>query len=197
MTQHAGLRVAAYGSYYCVGSESSISFDAVLETAAELNAPTIRVWAGDRSSAQADEAYWNTIVAESRRIGDMAAALGITVSFEFHGNTLTDTNASAVRLLTSIDHRAVKAYWQPPVGKGFEYRLDGLRTVLPWLTNVHVFSWEYDCTRLMLGEGQTEWQTYLSELVSDDQDHFALIEFVKDDDPAMFLQDAAVLASWL
>src|SRR6185312_13188931 len=48
MTAEAGLTVAAYGSYYRAGQadSSGLTFDAVLETALELGAPLIRVWAG-------------------------------------------------------------------------------------------------------------------------------------------------------
>ncbi len=59
MTEEAGLVTAAYGSYYRVGCESiktgeKADFKKTLETALELNTPVIRVWAGDRGSAEAD-----------------------------------------------------------------------------------------------------------------------------------------------
>ena len=101
MTRDAGLLVAAYGSYYRVGvSEADgLAFERVLETAMALGAPTVRVWAGNRGSADADESYRAAVVDDARRIAVLAHAAGITVSFEYHRNTLTDTNASAHRLL--------------------------------------------------------------------------------------------------
>ena len=50
-TRAAGLAVAAYGSYYVLGKSEGqgLTFDAVLETAEELGAPMIRVWAGERN----------------------------------------------------------------------------------------------------------------------------------------------------
>src|SRR5690242_18609852 len=47
-TRQAGLQVAAYGSYYRVGVSPAqgLAFESVLETALALQAPTIRVWAG-------------------------------------------------------------------------------------------------------------------------------------------------------
>ena len=58
MTRDAGLLVAAYGSYYRVGvSEADgLAFERVLESAMALGAPTVRVWAGNRGSADADQA---------------------------------------------------------------------------------------------------------------------------------------------
>ena len=59
MTRDAGLLVASYGSYYRVGvSEADgLAFARVLESAIALGAPTLRVWAGNRGSADADESY--------------------------------------------------------------------------------------------------------------------------------------------
>ncbi|HEY3342889.1 MAG TPA: TIM barrel protein, partial [Anaerolineae bacterium] len=141
MTRAEGLRVSAYGSYYHVAEQHSYTFQDVIETSAQLGAPTIRVWAGARGSAVADDAYRAKVVADSRRIAQMAMAVGMTISFEFHSNTLTDTNASALWLLREVSHPAVRCYWQPNVGATQAYCLAGLHDVLPWLTSVHVYRW--------------------------------------------------------
>jgi 3-dehydroshikimate dehydratase len=57
MTVETGLTVAAYGSYYRAGHPETGPFEAILETAIELDAPSVRVWAGKRGSADADAAY--------------------------------------------------------------------------------------------------------------------------------------------
>ena len=57
MTNDAGLSLSSYGSYYRVGHDEPVPFGEVLETAVELKAPTIRVWAGKKGSNDADEAY--------------------------------------------------------------------------------------------------------------------------------------------
>ena len=144
MTKGAGLEVASYGSYYRVGceKEQGIPFEKVLDTAQELGAPTIRVWAGNRGSDDSDQSWWNTVVEESRRIADMALKAGITVAYEYHGNTLTDTGESAYRLLKEVGHKNIRSYWQPPVGYEEEACLDGLKKIIPWLSNIHVFHWE-------------------------------------------------------
>ena len=197
MTVEAGLQVAAYGSYYRVAHEERLDFEAVIATASELGAPTIRVWAGDYGSATADAAYRARVAAESRRIAELAAAAGKTISYEFHGGTLTDTNASALALLSEVDHPAVRAYWQPSVDASVDYCLEGLAGVLPRLTNVHVFHWQPVQVRRALDEGQVVWRRYLDMLASTQRDHYALIEFVRGDEPAQFLADARTLQGWL
>lgn len=196
MTAAAGLRVAAYGSYYRVGEETDLAFEAVLDTAAALGAPLIRVWAGDRGSAAADAAFWERVVAESRRIGNLAAAAGKTVTFEYHGGTLTDTDAAARQLIQRVAHDRVRLYWQPRVGPSIQENLDSLRGVLPWLANVHVFHWgPTHLDRHPLTQGEDDWQRYLGVIAGGD--HAALLEFVRDDEPAQFLRDAATLRRWM
>jgi sugar phosphate isomerase/epimerase len=197
MTAQAGLNVAAYGSYYRVGHETDVGFDAIIATARELGAPTIRVWAGNQGSGEATDAYRDHVASETRRIADLAAAAGMTISYEFHSGTLTDTNTSALALLRAVDHPAARAYWQPPVGAEVEYCLQGLSAVLPWLSNVHVFHWQPAHDRRALDEGSQVWRRYLQVLASTGRDHYAMIEFVSEDAPVSFLDDAETLKGWL
>ena len=200
ITRDAGLAVAAYGSYYRVGHDEPAPFEAVLDTAAELGAPLVRVWAGKVASEEADEAHWNNVVAESRRIADLAARRDVVVAYEFHSGTLTDTNDSARRLLETAAHDNVKTYWQPPPAHCPQMCVAGIRAVAPWLAHVHVYAWNWDgknYTRLPMSEGAENWAGYLREIGAVDGVRFAMIEFVKDDEPANFLADAATLRNWL
>jgi 3-dehydroshikimate dehydratase len=199
-TEDAGLSVAAYGSYYRVGKspKEQPAFEEVLESARELQAPTVRVWAGTAGSAETEPAARKKIVRETRRIAALAKEAEITVSFEFHRNTLTDTNDSAAVLLQEVDHTNVFSLWQPPVGASRKYALEGLRLILPRLTNVHAFNWSAEGTdRLPLADGASRWHSYLEVLHSTGRNHHVLLEFVREDDPGNFLKDAATLRQWL
>jgi len=188
MTQEAGLRVLAYGSYYrCCNGEL---FEPVLETAVELGAPLIRIWAGQRGSEQADAAYRATVIEQSRRAVSLAAQHNITVAYEFHENTLTDTKDSAIALLRAAS--GMRTLWQPPHNLSETERLDSLRAVLPWLAHLHVFHWHtFDRTRLPLDEGANLWRERLRVAAS--HGTAALLEFVRGDDPDQFLRDALTL----
>ncbi|NQU43195.1 TIM barrel protein [bacterium] len=194
----AGIRTPSYGSYYrLVQSEiDRIPFDRVLETAVALGASAIRVWAGTHGSADATDEYWEHVVDETRRIADLAAGEGRVVAFEFHGNSLTDTNEAASRLLREVDHPSARTYWQPTVGKSEVYRKEGLETVLLWLENLHVFHWrreEGSTVRRPLSEGNVEWIDYIKTAARSGRDHYAFLEFVEKDDPDKFLRDAMTL----
>ena len=196
MTADAGLRTAAYGSYYRVGHEEPIPFERIVVSAMMLEAPTIRVWAGKQGSAGADDAYRAHVVSESQRIGAMARDAGLTVSFEYHRNTLTDTGESARRLMEEIDHSAVHCCWQPPIDISVEDRLGGLRGILPHLTNLHVYHWDPGAERRPIAEGAEEWRRYLEVVAGSGREHAAMIEFVRDNSEEAFIADAMTLKTW-
>jgi len=196
-TTKAGLAVSSYGSYYRVGDDEPGSFEAVLETALALSAPMIRVWAGRRGSAQADADYRRRVSEDSARIAALAGRAGLQVAFEFHGQTLTDTPASARDLLESASAAGLGCYWQPAIECSLEQNLHSLRTVLPWLANLHVYHWDPQGRRLPLSEGQAQWRQYFELARQDRQPRWVLLEFVAGDDPAHLVREARSLIELL
>lgn len=200
LTEDAGLMVSAYGSYYRLrpDQDEDHPFEAVLATAVGLGAPVIRVWAGDQPSTAVDTAGRAGIVEQSRRIADLAAAQGIAIAYEYHGNTLTDALDSALDLLRAVDHPNVSTFWQPPNGRPPEENRAGLDAVAPYVTNIHCFHWwPTSKDRHPLADGEANWNLYLDRIAALPGDRFVSIEFVKDDAPEQFLQDAATLKRWL
>lgn len=198
-THEAGLAVAAYGSYYRAGhsEEHGLPFQQVLDTALELNAPLIRVWAGTVGSAAADdEARWR-VAADLRRIAGLAAKAGVRVATEFHGGTLTDTNDSANRLLVEADHANLYSYWQPLMGMDDATCLAGLELLAPRLAHLHVYHWRTVQDRRPLAEGAVRWHKFLAQVKRLPGDRYAMLEFVTDDQPVNFRRDAATLREWL
>lgn len=200
LTRDAGLQTAAYGSYYrlAVSENDGLPFAQVLESAVALGAPTIRVWTGNRPSSEADETYRQHVAADARRIADLAHQAGVTISYEYHANTLTDSIPSAIQLLEATTHPAIHTLWQPINGASVETCEESLRSVLPRLGNVHVFHWWPDSkTRHPLSEGTSRWKKYLGILRDAKKNPDLLIEFVPGNDPAVLKREAATLHSWL
>ena len=188
----AGLTVASYGSYYRLGRDNDSRFRAVIETALELRAPLIRVWPGAVGSAAASEDYRATVAEEARGVAEQAAAAGLAIAFEFHANSLTDTADSARRLLDAAARDNLFTYWQPPTALDDDARMAGLELVRPEVANLHVFNWAAG-QRLPLAGAAAFWRRVLSLVDGVPGEHYALLEFVTDDEPAAFLRDAATL----
>lgn len=193
LTRDAGLKVRAYGSYYRLGVEGQeFAFEDALRTAVRLGAPAIRVWAGNKGSEEADEEMRARITEDARRSAELAEKEGVVVVLEYHGNTLTDTCDSTLRLLREADHSNLRTLWQPPVGSVLEENVEDMQRISPWLEYVHTFHWNVR-ERLPLAEGVREWRAYLEILRELPGERHAMLEFVRNDDPAQALEDAKTL----
>lgn len=190
-TEAAGLTVACYGSYYRLGEydDPEAVFRRSLVSAVALGAPLMRIWAGVKPSREADEPYRARLAGEARMIADMAAEKDITVVTEWHKNTLTDTNESGMALLEAVNRPNFKTLWQPTVALSPAQRVEGIRLLGDRLTNMHVYSWP-DGRRGPLNAA--EWKLYLDAAACGGT-HCALLEFVRDNTPEQFAEDAARL----
>jgi sugar phosphate isomerase/epimerase len=192
-TRDAGLVVSSYGSYYRTGCEDNPApFEKILDTAIALQAPVIRVWAGDRGSDQADQGWWARVIEDARRISALAEKVDVVLSFEYHQETLTDTSISACRLLQEINRENFRCYWQPPMGMDFNTCLSGLREISSWLSHVHVF---HDSAGRLdpLASGEAEWTKYIQVIKAIPGNRYGLIEFVAGESAGQFLEDAQSL----
>lgn len=188
LTKESGLITASYGSYYRAGTK--MDFSPVLETALNLQAPNIRVWAFNKGAAETAPFEREETVNDLQECVNLAKKHGITVSCEFHAGTLTDSAEGALKLLSEIE--GLKTYWQPQTSLSIIERKQGLEAVLPYITNIHVFNWTKK-ERLLLEEAKDEWKNYFGLV----QDGFALLEFVKDDSEKSFFSDANTLKRML
>jgi len=194
ITSDAGLVVAGYGSYYRLGAPHTHTFDAVLDTAAALGAPTIRVFAGGKSSSKAMDTYWSKVAAQAVDIAEKAQAANLTISFEFQRNTLNDSVDGARHLFDMADHPALRSYWQPDFSDPPNNASDALPVIMSRLTNIHVFYWPGG-KRAALDGAIPDWRYYVKvirERSKRDQ-HYALLELVEGDLPENVVRDAGFL----
>lgn len=214
LTREAGLAVSSYGSYYRVGANpaEAAPFEAVLDSAQALQAATIRVWAGRKNMEDADDSCLAGIVADTMRVADLAATRGLSITFEHHGGSLTNTSANARRFADIVPHRNVFFSWQPPHGFTLEHCRAGLELLLDRLSTVHVYHWtvgSYEKNLFSqaerepkwpdeffmhpLADGLGRWTAYLERVRTTGRDHCALLEFVKGGAVEQAAADAATL----
>lgn len=209
LTREAGLNVASYGSYFRVLNQAGQPepFEPVLESALELGADTIRIWAGSRPSDTVDAKVRENLIDRLLESLDIARQAGVRLALEFHTNTLSDSNAATLSFLQEVNHPNLFTYWQPIYWiTDPDYRLTGLKQLADQILNIHVFHWKFspgagswgDSTdRRPLHEGGCDWKRYFRVPLNPVTEHYALMEFVRNDAPEQFLRDAAVLKSWL
>ncbi|TFG72446.1 MAG: sugar phosphate isomerase/epimerase [Anaerolineales bacterium] len=196
-TLDAGLVTASYGSYYRVGHNEPVPYPVVLDTALALGAPLVRVWAGKRNAEDADEAYWQRVVEDSQKIAELTASAGLKIAYEYHNNTLTNTLTSTLQLLKAVAYNAVTTYWQTSSSTSVSENLEALEALKPWLSHIHVNPGKVPLADTEKADHESAWQQYLKIAATTGLDHCALIEFVKDNSPEQFLEDALTLKTWL
>lgn len=196
LTADSGLKTAAYGSYYRLCSSPADEFKRILETAETLGAPVIRIWGGTKGSALLDARAFDALVADGRRIADMAQKSGRVISLECHCDTITDNYCAALRFLQAVNSPAMTVYWQPNQFKSDAYNLEAAAALRPHVTNLHVFHWDAQ-RRYPLSDGTRIWEQYLRIFVGDRSDHGLLLEFMHDDRLETLRQTADTLHEWL
>ena len=186
------LEVFSLGSYYRLGEGQD--FGPILSTAEELEAPNIRIWAGTREPKDVSDDERKRMVEEARSIAELTQNKGITISFEYHGGTLTCRQSDAVALMNEINHPNIRIYWQPLPENAEDQRSAHIIELgkKGWLENIHVFQWK-GLERFPLEEGFSHWKEWICS--ASPYARNALLEFVRDDSEEQFLKDAAVLKS--
>ena len=193
ITVSSGLEVASYGSYYYLGE--GMEFEPFLESALALGTDNIRVWAGKLGSAEATPQDRERVEQDARNICDLASKENVRIATEYHRNTLTDDSGSCLALLKAVDRPNFASYWQPPLQTPRKDRLATLEDLLKVgkLANIHVYEYTDDYQRLALASGRDAWTTYFGALKGYAAKTYAMLEFVRDDSDAAFLEDAKLL----
>jgi len=150
-------------------------------------------------------------VDETLRIADLAADNGLQLIFEFHGDSLTNTTNYALEFEKKVEHPAVSFSWQPPRAVTQQECEQLLTAMLPLLSMIHVFQWDMGSSleggytrkrfieerigwvRHPLKQGIERWKSYLEIANTTGKDHWALLEFTKDDSTEQLYEDANTL----
>ncbi len=186
LSEKNGLCPLSYGSYYKLGTGSR--FEPVLLTASALGAGIIRIWGGERPSAELSRAERLQLAKEASVCAAMALKQGITVALECHAGTVTDSYESAVDFLKTVGAENFKTYWQPDHRRDIEYNKDAIVALGPYICAVHVFNWD-NGRRFPLSAGSKSWRQYLSLLPKAP----LLLEFMPNDSLDELSSEAAAL----
>lgn len=199
-TRDAGIAAASYGSCLCAGTPGArADFAPVLDTALELGAGNIRLWAGDADREASGRAVFERAAGDLSAMADEAAAVGVMLSLEFHCRTLTERAEDALAPLERADRPNLFTYWQPLADRDRSQHLREIAALQPHLCDLHAFHWTPAPAghhRRPLSEGRDEWSALLAAWRRSPRwpsPPTAYLEFVRDDAIAQFRADMRVL----
>ncbi|MBR3954483.1 MAG: TIM barrel protein [Clostridia bacterium] len=184
-----GIVHSSYGSYYRTAHSDRNELKRYFEICSALGADTLRIWAGNKGSAQYSDDEWKAVGECITKDEELAAKYGITLAFEFHPNTLTDSGKAALRLLELCN--TTRTYWQPRyLGKDEE----NLACVAHIAKNVHLFYWDLlGARRCLLSKGERKVQGFVDTLKANGFNGNYYLEFCKNDDEDCFRKDMQTL----
>lgn len=184
-----GLETISYGTYYRVGT--SDNFDEIIETAKILNTTNIRVWAGSKDREEFTDEEKEILVNDAKNICEKAKKVSMTVSFEYHGKTFTNTQSSTLELLKAIDMDNNYTYWQPLSNATEAEKLVNVKRLYDdkKLMNIHIYHWDDDKNAFLLEEGKDLWINRIKDI----ECNAILMEFVKDGTVENFYKDVKTL----
>ena len=171
------VRCCSYGTYFRLGQTPVSELEPYILAAKTLGTDVLRVWCGTKSGADMTQDETSALLADCRSAAEMAARHGVTLCTECHMGTFTERPEDALWLMREVASPHFRTYWQPFQWCTVEQNLHYLRTLLPYVTHLHVFQWK-GSARYSLSEGFGEWQDYLALLQGS---HTLLLEFMPDD----------------
>lgn len=190
LSEQEGIEIFSFGSYcYMSDPEECIG---VVDRAAQVNAPVIRIWAGKKSPQDCNEEEFAQIVENTKIMADYASKYNIILAFEYHKNSLTETAESAVNLIKAIDRDNVKLYWQNSGRFSLEDNLKNQRIITPYLAGVFHIQNDYGGKgNQLLEEINGDMEYYFKPFIN--TDYKVLIEFVKGGLEESFYRDVEAL----
>ncbi|MCA0757543.1 sugar phosphate isomerase/epimerase [Paenibacillus sp. N4] len=144
MPADAGLAVSMVSDYLDVGSgvnfpDTITRCEELLTYARWLGAGKLRTFAGMRGSKEAGEGEFETTVWQLRVLGDLCLARGVELLVETHPGTLADSLAAALRLMTEVDHEAVKLNMDfLHLWEAGDDPLESYEKLEPWVEHFHL-----------------------------------------------------------
>ncbi|MBQ7378625.1 MAG: sugar phosphate isomerase/epimerase [Clostridia bacterium] len=172
-----GIFCCSYGTYFRLGVTPIAELEAYILAAKRLGTDILRLWCGTKSGADMTEGEITDLLANCRAAAEIAEKHGVTLCTECHMNTFTERPEDALWLMQAVNSSHFRTYWQPFQWRTVEQNFHYLRTLLPYVTHLHVFQWKQN-ERYSLCDGMDEWQGYLALL---DAPHTLLLEFMPDD----------------
>lgn len=184
-----GVNCCSYGTYFRLGQNDLCELPQYIAAAKTLGTNVLRLWCGTKGSADytsAEEAEFHALCRQAAKI---AEEHDVIFCMECHPKSMTDDREHALRLMQAVNSPKFRMYWQPHQRKTVEENLQYAADIAPYAYHLHVFQW-YCKEKFPLLCGEKVWKKYLSCFPGD---HFALLEFMPDDDPKTLPQEADAL----
>lgn len=182
--QVEGLEAPQFGSYARAATDGFVEMlTRDLEVTVGLCAPACRIWPGIADSEDTSAECWARVTADLREACRLAADMGLLITLERHGGTVTNTLWGCRRIIDEVDDPALWINYQVGTSIGEETIAEEIRSLAPYILNVHATNHtDVDGQRVWkrLAEGDVNWASVVSELQANGVDDAVVeVEFAR------------------
>ena len=195
LCDEAGIIISSYGSYFNSADYDEKQWLGVCETAKKMGASSVRIWLGKKDSEKTDEADYQTLLTNTKKMCDIAAGYSLTVCPECHGNTFNNNTDAFLRFRKDLQRDNFKTYFQSRYFR-MEYDLDRIDRTFDFTENVHVSYRDLKREQLFRKKDRNYIDTLLKKLKEKNFDGIVMVEFVSFGSEAVFYEDIERLKSY-
>ncbi len=177
LQQKYNIKTSSYGTYFRAGVNKNKEIYPYIETAKMLGTNFLRIWCGNKGSAVYTQDEKDALFTSLKELDKIAREEKVTLSFECHNGTYTDSVVCALELMEKVSEGGLRMYWQPNQYKSIEENFEYAEKIAPYTDIIHIFNWRGD-DRFSLCDGVEVWKKYLEKF---DSDKTLLLEFMPDD----------------
>lgn len=183
-----GIKICSYGSYYRVGCADKGKWEEICRIAAEMKAPSVRVWLGEKGSAETTQAEYSRIIEDLKSICSVARKYNLTVCPECHDNTYNDNTDSFLKIKNELKADNFKTYFQSRYFR-FDYDIDRIERTFDFIENVHVSYRDLKREQRFRKKDRRYLDKLLNKLSDMNYDGIVLVEFTKGSKERNFNKD--------
>ncbi len=192
LCDNEGIKICSYGSYYRVGCADKSKWEEICRIAAEMKAPSVRVWLGEKGSSETTQTEYSCILEDLKSICSVARKYNLTVCPECHDNTYNDNTDAFLKIKKELNAKNFKTYFQSRYFR-FDYDIDRIERTFDFIENVHVSYRDLKREQRFRKKDKHYLDKLLTKLSKMNFDGIILVEFTKGSKEKNFMKDIAKL----
>lgn len=190
-----GIKISSYGSYFNCAEYDERKWSEICQIAEKMGAASIRVWLGKKNSEITSEAEYRKLLANTRKMCELAAKHNLIVCPECHDNTFNNNTDAFLRIANDLNVKNFRTYFQSRYFR-MEYDLDRIDRTFDYIKDVHVSYRDLRREQRFRKKDRNYLDTLLRKLMSKGFNGIVMVEFVSGDSERVLLKDTKKLKSY-
>lgn len=189
------IKICSYGSYYRVGCGDKTEWEKICRIAKVMNAPSVRVWLGNKNSEETTQEEYSRILADLKSICSVAKKYNLLVCPECHDNTYNNNTYAFLKIKNDLKADNFKTYFQSRYLR-YDYDVDRIEKTFDSIENVHISYRDLAREQRFKKKDKAYLDRLLRKLDEMDFGGIVLVEFTKGSKEKNFLKDIRKLESY-